>query len=240
MRYARVESILEGEAFFKDQMSAKTEAYAKPDGSIRQFSPEVIKVTELLHQAGRDAHKAPKLEILRIAYNLFKIGRNGSAEVNGVAPVVAVVATTAAPAEPVAEPVAAPAPKAEVKPVEAKPAAQPKPKPVAKAPAPKAPMTKKPVVTSKAPEPSPAPAAPAAPAQVPEKPVEAKYDPSLDPAHNPYISMYSLSLSLIQMVTQYDTDSAKDDRLKTLNKLAVDLRKLTRIKEPARAQEIKK
>ena len=52
--------------------------------------------------------------------------------------------------------------------------------------------------------------------------------------------MYSLALSLIQMVDRYDTDTGKPERLKTLDKLAVDLRKLTRIKEPARAQEIKK
>ncbi len=76
MRYARVQGVLEQEDAFVAKMGSRTEAVFKPDGEKQLFSPEVILVTQAIHNAGKDAHKVHKTEIVKIACQVFRIGQS--------------------------------------------------------------------------------------------------------------------------------------------------------------------
>lgn len=231
MRYNRVELILDQEPAFKARMGPKTEVVLKPDGEKQLFSPEVIAVTQAIHTAGKDAHKVQKTEIIKAAVKVFQIGAANRA-------------TTPAPAAPTPaapEPPAAPAPPAPPTPAPVAPVAASKA--VSKA-APKAPARAK-----AAPEvvvPAPKKTEPVSEAPAPRAEVESSKDgpPNLDrpqgentAAYNAYISMYSLSLTTLQLVELYDNQPGKEETLKYLDWLAKRFNKYTSIKSAKESQK---
>lgn len=227
MRYARVQAILDQEPAFKARMGAKSEAVCKPTGEKQFFSPEVIAVTQSIHNAGKDAHKVHKTEIIRFAIKAFGIGQ--PAEANGAAVPLPATAPSPPAAEPESAPAAKPAkatskktPKAAVKPkvqTAAAPAPE-QPKPEAPAPLPAPESETKDVALQKAKE-----------RLNPERPGENQA------AFNAYISMYSMALTLLQLVELYDNQPGKDKRYKTLDELAKEFNKFTSIKSAKEAQK---
>jgi hypothetical protein len=239
MRYNRVHHVLSQELAFKDRLTGKTEAVFKPDGSTELFSPEVIKVTQALHDSGKDAHKCQKIDVIRVAVKVFGLG--GSTEPETTTGNVAV------PEKPVSltprNGVVHPAP-------QRKPVA--KPKPAAKA--------AKPKVEAVAPPVQPAPTAPIvvptpapAPAQTPAPEATQKVDkeaavkgaveammtarPESTAPFNAYISMYSLALSIVQLCDMYDNQPGAKDRMKKLEELIADFHKYTSSKSAKESQK---
>jgi hypothetical protein len=218
MRYARVQAVLEGEAAFVAKMGSATEAVFKPTGEKQLFAPEVIAVTQAIHNAGKDAHKVHKTEIIRFAVQVFKIGQPAVIPpVNG--------ATVIVP-----EPTPKPAKAA------AKPPVKQKLKPAvvsAPAPAPEPPKKEEPPKHSTPVESETREAAlnQARETLNPERPGENAA------AFNAYISMYSMTLTLLQLVELYDNQPGKDKRYKTLDDLAKEFNKFTSIKSAKEAQK---
>lgn len=230
MRYARVQAILEQEAAFVAKMGAKSEAVFKPTGEKQLFSPEVIAVTQAIHNAGKDAHKVHKTEIIKFAIKAFGIGQpaasNGHVEPLAVAP-----APPAAPAAP--------------KP--AKATVKATAKTTSKAP------VKQKVQTAAAPAPEPpAKEAVEKPAQAPVAESEEDKDVALKKAKerlnpdrpgenvaafNAYISMYSMTLTLLQLVELYDNQPGRERRLKMFDDAAKEFNKFTSIKSAKEAQK---
>lgn len=231
MRYARVQAILAQEAAFVAKMGNATEAVFKPTGEKQLFSPEVIAVTQAIHSAGKDAHKVHKNEIIRFALKVFKIGQPAAS--NGT------------PSEPIEAPVPAPAPVA----APAAPAAAPKPvKATNKTPAKQNLQPKSQAASAPPPEPpkKEEPAKASAPAESENREAALKQAretlnperPGENPAaFNAYISMYSMTLTLLQLVELYDNQPGKDKRFKTLDDLAKEFNKFTSIKSAKEAQK---
>jgi hypothetical protein len=71
MRYVRVQTILENEPAFKDQLGQKDKEVAKRNGQRHFFSKKVIDVTEAIHRAGLDAHNTDRGVVLRYAMGVF-------------------------------------------------------------------------------------------------------------------------------------------------------------------------
>jgi hypothetical protein len=67
MRYARVQRSWNRNAAFVAKMGTATEAVFKPTERSNCFRPEVIAVTQAIHNSGKDAHKVHKTEIVRFA-----------------------------------------------------------------------------------------------------------------------------------------------------------------------------
>jgi outer membrane biosynthesis protein TonB len=232
MRYARVQAVLEGEAAFVAKMGSATEAVFKPTGEKQLFAPEVIAVTQAIHNAGKDAHKVHKTEIIRFAVQVFKIGQPAVIPpVNG-ATVIVPEPTPPPTAEVNAAPAAAPKPAKAA----AKPPVKQKLKPAvvsAPAPAPEPPKKEEPPKHSTPVESETREAAlnQARETLNPERPGENAA------AFNAYISMYSMTLTLLQLVELYDNQPGKDKRYKTLDDLAKEFNKFTSIKSAKEAQK---
>lgn len=228
MRYARVQAVLDQEPAFVAKMGEKSEAVFKPSGEQQLFSPEAIAVTQAIHSAGKDAHKVHKTEIIRFALKVFKIGQKAAAPVTDDAAEMPAPPTPPAPVAPPATPVAA------SKPAKAtsKPPAKQKVARAAK-PAPEPPKQEE-------------PAKPSAPAEVDNKDAALQQARErLNPerpgenvaAFNAYISMYSMALTLLQLVELYDNQTGKEKRYKTLDDLAKEFNKFTSIKSAKEAQK---
>jgi hypothetical protein len=50
------------------------------------------------------------------------------------------------------------------------------------------------------------------------------------PEYNPFISIYSLLLTALQLAENFDTHAGKEDRVAAIDKLAIEFRKLSAIK----------
>jgi hypothetical protein len=227
MRYARVQGILEQEAAFVAKMGSRTEAVFKPTGEKQLFSPEVIAVTQAIHNAGKDAHKVHKTEIIKFAIKVFGIGQPAAA-VNG--------ASVALPADPA--PATAPAtPAAASKPAKATSKSSGKQKEHTQA-------TKPPEPPAKEEPPKSITAAPNAEGENRDAALQ-KAKETLNPerpgenqaAFNAYISMYSMTLTLLQLVELYDNQPGHEKRFKTLDDLAKEFNKYTSIKSAKEAQK---
>lgn len=253
MRYQRVEQVLESEPRFKAQMTSKSEAVLKPNGEKQLFAPVVIQVTEAIHAQGQDAHKAQRMDIIRVAMDFFRPGRT-QPERAETTPTPATVGTReiAPPVPPT--PAKAPAPAAKrpapaaatngapVQPKRPSPAkrpvaggsakpAEPKPEPAAPAPAANGEPKGHAAPPATAPR-NEATARPAAARSVDGEEVrapEGRRTSTSDPAYNPYISIFSLLLQAAECIDKLDTQPGKDKRLKTLEDLAVEYRKFTGI-----------
>lgn len=228
MRYARVQQVLSQELAFKGRLSQKTEAILKPDGTQELFSPEVIKITQAIHDNGKDAHKCQKIDVIKVAVKVFGFDNDEASEPPPAPP-------SPEPPKPEVKHNGAPAPVKKAAPPKPKPA----PKPVAKTPPkPKATPTALPpaVVTSPTP-PAPAPAEIAkAPEATPEVDSKVAVKAAVDAptasrvgentaAYNVYVSMYSLTLSSIQLCELFDHQPGKKERLKMLEELLEEFNK---------------
>lgn len=252
MRYQRVEQVLESEPRFKAQMTSKSEAVLKPNGDKQLFSPVVIQVTEAIHQNGQDAHKAQKMDIIRVAMEFFRSGRPAPDGTERTQPPAAPIQREIAPPVSPAPTPAAATTKSKPRTAAIAPIAPAKRPAPAKQPAPAKNAAKaspaKPVA-AKAPEPAAngqvvAPAAngavkrdevaasPEPPREVDgenARPTEGRRGQTSDPAYNPYISIFTQLLTALQLAENYDNQPGKDKRLKTLDDLAVEYRKFTGI-----------
>lgn len=237
MRYARVQQVLEQEDAFVAKMGSRTEAVFKPDGEKQLFSPEVIAVTQAIHSAGKDAHKVHKTEIVRIACQVFRIGRSdpppAPPATNGA--VVDHPAPTPPPA-PKPTPQATPKPNKAIKKQPPKPkakqAAPPKPPEPPKAEEPSAKIqTTPPAEKESDKESRSAVIAQAKELLNQERPGENQV------AFNAYISIYSMMLMTLQLLEMYDTQPGKDKRYKTLDEMAKEVNKFTSIKSAKEAQK---
>jgi hypothetical protein len=218
MRYARVEQVLSQELAFRDKLGPKKEAVLKPDGESQLFAPEIIAITQLIHNSGKDAHKCQKLDIIRAAVDMFKIVQAAPAAVE--------------PPEPPAPPPLPPPP-------------PPPPPPTKKTSPPKAVKptpTPKPKAKKEAVKADPAPAK-ADTTEKLETTSDVKNDGKRDEAIkvakealtqdtnqtalNPYISMYTLVITATQNCELFDDQPDKDKRLKSLDDLANAFLRLT-------------
>jgi type IV secretory pathway VirB10-like protein len=235
MRYARVEQVLCQELAFRDKLSQKSEAVLKPDGESQLFAPEVIAVTQLIHSSGKDAHKCQKLDVIRAAVELFRIGQASPVPADP-APAPAPVAASPPPPEPKkalpqkpAKPVAAP-----------KPAPKPKVKmePVQTAPAPsQAQETQKLETTSE---------------KTSDVKSDAKREEVLKAAKdvltqdtsqasvNPFIPTYTLIITALQNCEMFDELPGKDKRIKALEEIANEFLRLANTFKSPNAKESKK
>jgi hypothetical protein len=78
MRYERVRDILRNDPALKNRLGPETEPVDTRFGDKLFFSKEVIEVTNTIHAEGRDAHKVPKNDVLRLALRVMKILPTGS------------------------------------------------------------------------------------------------------------------------------------------------------------------
>ena len=147
MRYERVQDILQNDNLLKTKLSARTHPVDTRFGEKLMFSKEVVEVTEAIHAEGKDAHKVPKNEVLRVALRVMKVvPANGEVSAIGAKP-------PAAPAP------AAPAPAAPTPATKTKPKSKATPVQKAQAPAPAAPAppkSKKPQAARPVTKPQPA------------------------------------------------------------------------------------
>jgi hypothetical protein len=235
MRYNRVQHVLSQELAFRDRLTGKTEAVFKPDGTTELFSPEVIKVTQALHDSGKDAHKCHKIDVIRVAVKVFGLGGSTEPETT--------TGNASAPEPPVDQSrrngVVHPAP-------QRKPVVKPKP-------APKAAKPKVEAVAPPAPPVQPPPPPPPAPIQTPALEATPKVDkeaavkgaveammtarPESTAPFNAYISMYSLALSIVQLCDMYDNQPGAKDRMKKLEELIADFHKYTSSKSAKESQK---
>jgi outer membrane biosynthesis protein TonB len=228
MRYARVQQVLEQEDAFVAKMGSRSEIVFKPDGEKQMFSPEVIAVTQAIHNAGKDAHKVHKTEIVRIACQVFRIGRSD--------PLPATNGATVAPPAPTPAPAAPVTPAATQKPTKATKKQPPKPKAKQAAPAkaPEPPKKEEPTPKNQATPPADNREALLAQAKElinPERPGENQA------AFNAYISIYSMILTALQLTEIYDNQPGREKRYKTLDELAKEVNKFTSIKSAKEAQK---
>lgn len=237
MRYQRVEAIMVQEAKFVARMRPKSEIVLKPNGESEAFSPDVIAVTEAIHNGGKDAHKVPKIDVIRTALELFRIGSkisvppatNGHVEPSAPPMAVAVIPPVKAVLPPVkaqapAPVIQPPKPKAKVKvKLEPKPA-----KPRFKVPA--APVVKAEAVHAPKSVAAPEPTPPAEPVKVVREMPVLERPGDNNNAYNAFISMYSLCLSAHQLCSLFDNQPGKEKRLEILDKLAIEFNKYTTIK----------
>ncbi len=127
MRYERVQDILDNDSLLRTKLSPRTVPVDTRFGEKLLVSKEVAEVTQAIHAEGKDAHKVPKHEVLKVALRVMKvIPANGEISAIGARPPLA----SAAPA-----PVASAAPADKIKP-KPKTTLVVKTKPTASAPAP--------------------------------------------------------------------------------------------------------
>jgi outer membrane biosynthesis protein TonB len=238
MRYNRVQAVLEQEAAFRARMGEKTEVVLTPDGEKQLFSPEVIAVTQAIHDSGKDAHKVHKVEIIKTAVSVFKIRSNGH---TATVPPPAAPAEAKAPAPaPAPDPTPAPAPTPAVsKPTQKATAKAPSVKPKA-TPEPTPATTKKeePVVESTA-------SAPKADVDTSREAALAQARETINPprpgenmaAFNAMISIYSTVLTALQLTELFDNHPGHEKRRKTLDDLAREVNKFTSIKPSAKESQ---
>lgn len=226
MRYQRVEQVLESEPRFKAQMTSKSEVVLKPNGEKQLFAPVVIQVTEAIHAQGQDAHKAQKMDIIRVAMEFFRPGRTQAERTE----------TPKAPAAPAERPAPRPTPPVTeaAAPVQAK-RPSPAKRPAAGGPVKPAEPKETTPVTDEQPQAAPRNDAPARPAasrsgdDEEARASEGRRTSTSDPAYNPYISIFSLLLQAAECIDKLDTQPGKEKRLKSLEEMAVEYRKFTGI-----------
>lgn len=247
MRYERVQDILQNDNLLRTKLSARTHSVDTRFGEKLLFSKEVVEVTEAIHAEGKDAHKVPKHEVLRIALRVMKImPSNGEVSAIGVRP--AAVPTPVAP-PPAEKPKTKPKPTQAVKPPAPAPVAKPKkPQPVKAAPKPQAvkPEVKvtKPVRVAKAAKPEAVketsaaakPAARTPAAETPEPPIPeselpperqplhlpSAFDPRKHPHYNVQSTIYSLLLSGLNLSEHFEKYPGFEDRQRKLELLIKD------------------
>ena len=87
MRYERVQDILQNDNLLRTKLSARTQAVVTRFGEKLMFSKETVEVTEAIHAEGKDAHKVPKHEVLRMALRVMKVlPSNGEVSAIGAKP----------------------------------------------------------------------------------------------------------------------------------------------------------
>lgn len=234
MRYARVQAVLEQEDAFVAKMGTRTEAVFKPDGEKQLFSPQVIQVTQAIHASGKDAHKVHKQEIVRIACQVFRIGRSEPPPpTNGA--VVEIPAPTPTPAP---APVTPAAPKQTKAPAKATKKQPQKPKAKAAAPSkpPEPPKVEEPKIKDQATPPVDNESRSAALAKAKEL-LNQERPGENQAAFNAYISIYSMMLMTLQLLEMYDSQPGKEKRYKTLNEMATEVNKFTAVKSAKEAQK---
>ncbi|MGA2248604.1 MAG: hypothetical protein ABSH48_26920 [Verrucomicrobiota bacterium] len=100
MRFERVQEILENDLLIKTKLSPRVTPIDTRFGQTMMFSKEVLDVTRMIHAEGRDAHKLPKNEIVRIALRALQLMPAGNDVVpNPVAPESAVKPEAIPPTE---------------------------------------------------------------------------------------------------------------------------------------------
>lgn len=238
MRYERVQEILESQPAIRDKLSPKAHPIETRFGEKVYFSKETVEITEALHGEGKDAHKVPLNEVLRMAARVMM--RLGSPGPNNSS-------SATAPAGPVAAPVQSEAPKEKPKKVKAAKPAAPEPPPPPPVPPKKKPEPPPPPKKVKAVAPvkpvkpvaptEPAPAAEPAPAVKAEEPampeselpperqplrLPPEFDYSKYPHYSVQSSIYSLLLSALNMSEHYEKFPNSEARQKKLEDIVRD------------------
>lgn len=230
MRYERVQEILESDPACRIRLSPKTQAIETRFGEKVVYSKEAIEVTEALHAEGKDAHKVPKNDVLRVAIRIMKSSGNHAP------PAVSVAPPPPPPAPPVVEgkpkkkakavkpepppPDPAPPPAPAKKPVKAK-KAEAKPQP---APPPKKVKAEVPKTATVEPPPPPPPPVPESELPIEKQPLKLPpdFDPSKYPHYSVQSSIYSLLLSALNMSEHYEKYPNAEARQKKLDELVRD------------------
>lgn len=215
MRYERVQDILQNDNLLKTKLGPRSVSIDTRFGEKLMFSKEAIEVTEAIHAEGKDAHKVPKAEVLRMALRVMKVLPSNGESNKTMVPVP--VATLAAPAndktkpkartaqaQKAATPAATPPPavaaapktkkvrsaikpatKSAVKPIVNKPAA--KPEPVKSETVKSQPKAAKPVRVARSgkPEPAKEPATTKPAPEQAEEQPESELPPERQPLHLP-------------------------------------------------------
>jgi hypothetical protein len=234
MRYERVQDILENEPAFRNRISPKTQVVESRFGERKSFSKETVEITEALHAEGKDAHKAAKGDVLKMAAQVLKIiSSNGESHppVAISAPVAPVKSSPKPAAKPVEQVAPAPPPKKKktkaLAPPKVEPA-KPKPEPAkikSKKPEPKPPAIEPKVARLTRPESKPQPVAPL---EVPESelPPEKQplrlprdFDPSKFPHYSVQSSIYGLLLSALSLAEHYERFPNSEERRKDLESI---------------------
>lgn len=70
VRYDRIESILAADQAFKQLMQDRSTTITRRSGETKNYSWLVVAVTDALHAANQDAHRAPRPLVLRFATEL--------------------------------------------------------------------------------------------------------------------------------------------------------------------------
>jgi len=236
MRYQRVQAILEADDFVRVKLSPKTFSVDNRFNEAILVSEEAAKVTDALHAQGKDAHKAPKTEVLSMARKVLNLipGANG----NGNGDISAVVSSPpVAPSEPAALPEtrkpktppkqqAKPAPKATKAPLkQAKAKSAPEPKKETKPPVKKVVQAETKAPQKKSAEPPSVKEAPPQEEQVPESELPPEQQPLRLPPDFDYrdyphysvqSSIYSLLLSALNMSEHYEKFPGMEERQKQI------------------------
>jgi len=237
MRYERVQGILESQPAICGRLGPKTYPIETRFGEKVFFSKEAVEITEALHNEGKDAHKVPLNDVLRMAARvMMRLGDR---------PGGAMSAPNHPPSAPSAEPKRKKV-KSAPEVVETPPPPPPE-KPVAKREEPHLPLTPPAVVLVKkvkvvAGPPKPVKAVtPVSPVETAPKSIEEstlpeselppekqplKLPPDFDPAKYPHYSVqssiYSLLLSALNMSEHYERFPNAEDRQKKLDELVRD------------------
>lgn len=242
MRYDRVQTILEDDPFLRIRLSPKTQAIETRFGDKPTYAKEVIEVTEALHAEGKDAHKVPKVEVLKVALRIMKSSGNHAPPAVSVAPPPSPPPAPSVAGKPKKKTKAAkpePSPPPPSTPPPPPPPAPPAPpakkatkakKPEVKPPTPPVPAKK---VKAEAPKAAPVEAPPPSPPPPPPPPVPEselpiekqplKLPPAFDPSKYPHYSVqssiYSLLLSALNMSEHYEKYAGAEERQKLLDEL---------------------
>lgn len=88
MRYERVQDILEHDFALRSKLGPKNHEVDTRFGEKLLVSKETVEVTEAIHAEGKDAHKVPKNEILKMAAKVMKVfPQNGDVRIPSPSPV---------------------------------------------------------------------------------------------------------------------------------------------------------
>lgn len=211
-RYERVESILNTEEALVARLSPADQPVMRPDGKSRNFSREVVEITERLHNSGKDVHKMPQKDIIKVACQVVDLNsKPRTTAVENGAP--------AAPLAPASKP--ARQRKAKTKPATAKekPVEKPAGRPSKKVLKPAAAAAK--VAASKS------SAAPVAPSNGPSSAGPLALTEQSD-VWNLYSACYSNQTACIQLCEAHDKLPGAQARVDRMNELAQEFCGLAR------------
>jgi hypothetical protein len=76
MAYERVQEILESEPAFRSRVLTKARCFTNRRGRRVFVSETAIEVADALAHAGQDAHKTPKMDVLKMAASVLQFGRS--------------------------------------------------------------------------------------------------------------------------------------------------------------------